>query len=71
MSYEEIRQATLAGVREAIAKGKPVLQIKWRAARMRADAILCKSYYDEPMGAWPAFILKTADEVEALAKAMP
>ncbi len=68
MSYEQIRQATLAGVRDAIAKGATVRHIRYRAQKMRADATLCKSFDDEPMGAWPAFILKTADEVEALAK---
>jgi hypothetical protein len=68
MSYEQIRQATLAGTRDAIAKGATERQIQARAAKMRADAMLCKSYDDEPMGAWPAFILKTADEVEALGK---
>lgn len=67
MSYEQIRQATLAGTRDAIAKGATVRQIKGRAAKMRADATLLKSFEDDPMGAWPAFILKTADEVEALA----
>jgi hypothetical protein len=67
VSYEDIRQATLAGVRAAIAKGATVRQIKWRAQKMRADATLLKSFEDEPMGPWPAFILKTADEVDALA----
>jgi hypothetical protein len=67
VNYEQIRQATLKGTRDAIAKGATARHIRWRAQKMRADATLLKSFEDEPMGAWPAFILKTADEVEALA----
>lgn len=67
MSFEQIRQATLTATRDAIAKGATVRGIRARAAKMRADATLCKSFDDDPMGPWPAFILKTADEVEALA----